>query len=78
VWAPGLLSVTWCPFPLFRPLDLIISYIVINTGLLFISLFIILCVKLDHVTHIGNAFSFSLKTRCDNLLATFLVSFGIC
>jgi hypothetical protein len=63
--APGVLPVAWCPFPLFRPLGLVISYVVINTGLLFISLFIALCVKLDPDTHKGNAFNFSLKTGCD-------------
>jgi hypothetical protein len=59
---PGLLPVAWCPFPLFRPLGLVISYVVINTGLLFISLFVALCVKLDPSTHKGIAFSFRLKT----------------
>jgi hypothetical protein len=44
---PRLLPMAWCPFPLFRPLGLVISYVVINTGLLFISPFVILCVKLD-------------------------------
>jgi hypothetical protein len=63
---PGVLPVAWCPFPLFRPLGLVISYVVINTGLLFISLFVSLCVKLDPDTHKGNAFSFSLKTGCDS------------
>jgi hypothetical protein len=57
--------VSWCPLPLFRPLGLVISYVVINAGLLFISPFIALCVKLDPSTHNGNAFSFSLKTGCD-------------
>jgi hypothetical protein len=57
--------VAWCPFSLFRPLGLVISYVVINTGLLFISLFVALCVKLDPGTHKGNAFSFSLETGCD-------------
>jgi hypothetical protein len=51
VRAPGLLPVAWCPFSLFRPLGLVISYVVINTGLLFILLFIALCVKLDPGTH---------------------------
>jgi hypothetical protein len=55
----------WCPFLLFRPLGLVISYVVINTGLLFISLFVALCLKLDPGTHKGNLFSFSLKTGCD-------------
>jgi hypothetical protein len=58
--------VVWCPFLLFRPLGLVISYVVINIGLLFISLFVALCVKLDPCTYKGNAFSFSLKTGCDN------------
>jgi hypothetical protein len=58
--------VAWCPFPLFGPLGLVISYVVINTGLLFISLFVALCVKLDPDTHEGNEFSFSLKTGCDS------------
>jgi hypothetical protein len=53
------------PFPPFRPLGLVISCVVINTGLLFISLFVTLCVKLDPGTHKDNAFSFSLKTGCD-------------
>jgi hypothetical protein len=57
--------VAWCPFLLFRPLGLVISYVVINTGLLFISLFVTLCVKLDPDTHKGNAYNFSLKTGCD-------------
>jgi hypothetical protein len=57
--------VAWCPFSLFRPLGLVISYVVINTGSLFISLFIALCVKLNPGTHKGNAFNFSLKTGCD-------------
>jgi hypothetical protein len=57
--------VSWCPFPLFRPLGLVIRYVVINTGLLFISLFVALYVKLDLGTHKGNAFNFSLKTGCD-------------
>jgi hypothetical protein len=61
--------VAWCPFPLFRPLGLVISfvirYIVLNTGLLFISLFVALCVKIDPGTHKGNASSFSLKTESD-------------
>jgi hypothetical protein len=51
---------------LFRPLGLVICYVVINTGLLFISLFVALCVKLDPGTHNGNAFSLSLKPECDN------------
>jgi hypothetical protein len=57
--------VAWCPFPLFKPLGLVISYIVINNGLLFISLFVTLFVKLDPSRHKGNAFSFSLKIGCD-------------
>jgi hypothetical protein len=57
--------VSWCPFPLFRSLGLVICYVVINTDLPFISLFVALCVKLDPGTHNGNAFSFSLKTGCD-------------
>jgi hypothetical protein len=57
--------VAWCPFLLFRHLGLVISYVVINTGLLFISLFVALYVKLDPGTHKGNTFSFSLKTGCD-------------
>jgi hypothetical protein len=60
--------VAWCPFLLFRPLGLVISYVVINTDLLFISLFVALCVKLDPGTHKGNAVSFSLKTGCDRLV----------
>jgi hypothetical protein len=67
--------VAWCPFPLFRPLGLVISYIVINTGLLFISLFVALCVKLDPSTHNGNAFSFSLKPGCDNTLVADIVDY---
>jgi hypothetical protein len=47
----------WCLFPLFRPLGLVISfvitYVVINTGFLFISLFVALCAKLDPGTHKG-------------------------
>jgi hypothetical protein len=62
---PSLLLVAWCPFQLFRSLGHVISYVVINTSLLFISLFVPLCVKLDPGTHKGNAFSFSLKTGCD-------------
>jgi hypothetical protein len=50
-----------CLFPLFRPLGLVIIYVVTNTGLLFISLFVALCVKLDPGTHKGNAFSLALK-----------------
>jgi hypothetical protein len=65
VRAPGLVPVAWCPFSLFRPLGLVISYVVINTSLLFISLFVTICVKLDPGTHKGNAFSFSLKIGCD-------------
>jgi hypothetical protein len=69
VLALGHLPVAWCPFSLFRPLGLVISfvirYIVLNTGLLFMSLFVTLCVKLDPSTHKGNASSFSLKTGCD-------------
>jgi hypothetical protein len=63
--APNLLPVAWCPFLLFRPLGLVISYVVINTGLLFILLFVTLCVKFHPGTHKGNAFNFSLKTECD-------------
>jgi hypothetical protein len=63
--APGHLHVAWCLFPLFRPLGLVIRYIVLNTGLLFSSLFVALCVKLDPGTHKGNASSFGLKTGCD-------------
>jgi hypothetical protein len=65
VLAPGHLPVAWCHFPLFRPLGLVIRYVVLNTGLLFISLFVALCVKLDPATHKGNASSFDLKTGCD-------------
>jgi hypothetical protein len=57
VWAPGHLPVVWCLFPLFRPLSLAISVILrldVNTlVILFISLFVALCVKLDHDTHKG-------------------------
>ena len=67
--APDHLPVAWCPFPLFRPLGLVISFVirydVLNTGLLFISLFVALCVEIDPGTHKGNAFSFDLKTGCD-------------
>jgi hypothetical protein len=62
---PGLLPVASCLFPLFRPLGLVIIYVVTNTGLLFIPFFVTLCVKLDPGTHKGNALSFSLKTGCD-------------
>jgi hypothetical protein len=65
VLAPDHLPVAWCPFPLFRPLGLVIRYVVLNTGLLFISLFVALCVKLDPGTHKGNASSFGLQTGCD-------------
>jgi hypothetical protein len=65
VLAPGHFPVAWYPFPLFRPLGLVIRYVVLNTGLLFISLFVALCVKLDPDTHKGNASSFGLKTGCD-------------
>jgi hypothetical protein len=68
--APGHLLVAWCPFPLFRPLGPVISfvirYVVLNTGLLFISLFVALCVKLDTGTYKGNASRFGLKIGCDN------------
>jgi hypothetical protein len=57
--------VVWCPFLLFRPLDLVIRYVVLNIGLLFISLFVALCVILDPGTHKGNASNFGLKTGCD-------------
>jgi hypothetical protein len=66
---PDHLPVASCPSLLFRPLGLVISfiirYVVSNTSLLFISLFVALCVKHDHGTHKGNASSFGLKTRCD-------------
>jgi hypothetical protein len=76
VRAPSLLPVAWCPFPLFRPLGLVISYIVINTGLLLISLFVALCVKLDPGTHKCNALSFSLKIGCDKSGISALLTIG--
>jgi hypothetical protein len=49
--------VVWCLFVLFRPLSLAISFILrldVNTlVILFISLFVALCVKLDPDTHKG-------------------------
>jgi hypothetical protein len=67
--APGHPLVAWYPFPLFRPLGRVISfairYVVLNTSLLFILLFVTLCVKLDPDTHKGSASSFGLKTGCD-------------
>jgi hypothetical protein len=68
---PSHLPVAWCLILLLRHLGLVISFIlrldVINTGYIIYSLFIVLYVKLDSVTHKGNVFSFVLKTRCDTM-----------
>jgi hypothetical protein len=54
---PRHLPMVWCLVPLFRPICLVISFIlrldVINTGYTVISLFVTLCVKLDPSTHKG-------------------------
>jgi hypothetical protein len=55
VRALGHLPMAWCLILLFRPLSLVISFIlkldVINTGYIVYSLFVTLCVKLDPGTH---------------------------